>query len=295
MTPKHYETLIRALQESIQSAADPKVKTWFENYLKGEVQYYGVKTPQVRKIVQAWNKKHQLSSWEISAQIDLCKSLMKLPHAEEKFSATIYIQLFLLKKATTEQILETSEYFFTQGYFFDWSTADWYTVRVVAKVLERDISALPRITSWAKSNLVWKRRASIVALRSLSKQAKYLPQIEEVISKLIGDEERFVQTGIGWTLSDVSKKFPLEAQAIVEKYFTKLSLEVIDRHTKYMPKHMEYKKRKRAEKKKEGSLMKTRGNLIINVLGVLLLILPTVLFLVEDRQYWDFYTDIVCF
>ena len=69
--------------------------------------------------------------------------------------------------------------------------------------------------------------------------------IEETIAALVGERERFIQTGIGWVVSDMSKSHPDVAAALVERHFDDLSAEVVRRHTRYLPGHEGYKGRKR--------------------------------------------------
>ena len=73
----------------------------------------------------------------------------------------------------------------------------------------------------------------------------YHDLIEATIATLVEERERFIQTGIGWVVSDLSKVHPEIAGALVERHFDDLSAEVIRRHTKYLPDHAEYRARKR--------------------------------------------------
>ena len=98
---------------------------------------------------------------------------------------------------------------------------------------------------WKSAPFLWQKRASIIALRSLVKNSDYIATIAHTIDTLLPDDRRFIQTGIGWTISDLSKYFPEQSSHLVEKYLPQLSLEVINRHTKHLPKHQFYKQQKR--------------------------------------------------
>jgi|GEM_PF-2868490 len=237
--------IIQQLQNQLQQHANPKTKAWFDNYLKGAISYYGVKTPQVKTLVKQWYLKNHLQSLPIAEQVSLCQQLMQLPYAEEKFAAIIYMQQYLLQQMSSQQLLDLCEWVFKNNCIDDWSTADWFTIRVIANILTNDMQSLPTIQQWSQSKSLWQRRASIVAMRVLVKNEAYIEVIAQTIDVLVDDSQRFIQTGIGWTLSDLSKYFPKRAAAIVEQYFDLLSQEVINRHTKYLPNHSEYKKRKR--------------------------------------------------
>ncbi|MBC6415576.1 MAG: DNA alkylation repair protein [Bdellovibrionales bacterium] len=239
--------LIKELQNRFKQNADLQTKAWFENYLRGSISYYGIKTPEIKKIVTQWVKDNSIEKEDLKKQLLLAESLFSLPHAEEKLAGTLYIQYYLLKKLSSEKILKLAEKCFAKAYFFDWSTADWFTVRVLSPLVKTEEVCLKRMEEWTNSKNLWQRRASIVSLRPLVKEKKHVAQIKRTVSKLVKDSKRFIQTGIGWTLSDLSKHFPKEASLIIEKHFEKLSLEVIDRHTKYLAQHKNYKKRKRRQ------------------------------------------------
>lgn len=236
--------LIQQLQQQFRSHADQQTKAWFENYLKGQIRYYGLKMPQVHRFVKQWQQENQLSTLSVEAQLQLCQTLIQLPHAEEKFAGILYLQNQLIAMTETQRLLDLCEDLFQKACFFDWSTTDWFTVRVLASIIKKDPHSLARIRSWQQAESLWQRRASIVALRAVVHQEASIPLIQQTIATLVTDSARFIQTGIGWTLSDLSKKFP-NAAAIVEQHFEALSKEVIDRHTKYLPQHHDYKKRKR--------------------------------------------------
>lgn len=51
---------------------------------------------------------------------------------------------------------------------------------------------------------------------------------------LVREDQRFIQTAIGWLMSDMSKVFPDVAQSFFEEHLKYIHKEVILRHTKYL-------------------------------------------------------------
>ena len=102
-----------------------------------------------------------------------------------------------------------------------------------------------RIAGWRTADDLWQRRAAIVPFRVVARDESYHPLIETTVAALVGERARFIQTGIGWVVSDMSKAHPGVAAALVERHFDDLSAEVIRRHTRYLPDHERYKARKR--------------------------------------------------
>ena len=54
-----------SFQKELQKHKNKKTKIWFENYLKGVIEYYGVKTPNVRQILKKWYQKEQIADFSL--------------------------------------------------------------------------------------------------------------------------------------------------------------------------------------------------------------------------------------
>lgn len=239
--------LISDLQRRLDDAADMQTKQWFENYLKHAIRYRGIKTPKVARIVAEWRKLHGLQQLSEEEGLDLAVSLIRQEHAEDKFAGTLYIQKYLQKRVEADSLLTRVEDLFSCGAFFDWSTTDWFCVRVLGPAIVRHgQEAAERIAGWCGETNLWNRRASIVPFRAVVRDEAYHHLIKSTIAVLVKEQERFIQTGIGWVISDLSKVYPRVAEVLVERHFDDLLVEVIRRHTKYLPNHDSYKARKRS-------------------------------------------------
>lgn len=241
--------LIQILKNDLNQSSSEETKEWFENYLKGVIKYRGVKTPEVTKIVSRWAKEHKILDLDYLEQLDLATALIHSEYAEDKFSGTIFIQKFILapllkgskKDNKNKKALEASfllEYFDTviyqKGAFYDWSTNDWFVVRVLDPLLAANLNLSSVLSDWASRENLWQRRSAILAFRHAAKDTTIHEIIEKIIDKLVIEKERFIQTGIGWLISDLSKSHHDKAAALVEKYRGLLSKEVLKRHTKYL-------------------------------------------------------------
>ena len=248
--------LIADLQQRLNAIADPGTKAWFEDYLKHALPYRGVKTPVVARITTEWRGAHSLERLADREQLALAGSLIGRSHAEDKFAGILYIQKHLLRRVEAESILTLAEDLFARGAFVDWSTTDWFSVRVLGPLIKRHGSGTAqRIAGWHKADNLWQRRSSIVPFRAVVRQEEYHTVIEATIAALVGERERFIQTGIGWVVSDLSKAHPVRAASLVERHFDDLSTEVIRRHTRYLPEHARY----RAKKSAKATLSRHRG------------------------------------
>ena len=240
------QQLIQELISSFQQNCDLKTKQWFDNYLKGAIAYRGLKTPQVTSIVKDWYLTNRLDRYSLNEQLALCGELIAGDFAEDKFAGTIYIQKYLLKKLDYQFLLAEIDLWFKNGYFFDWSTTDWMCTRVLDPIIIKQYKDAAEIVArWRMSDNLWQKRASIVSFRHASGDRQYHSTIKKIIEHLVPDERRFIQTGIGWVLADMSKNYPTEAEAIFRKHLNYLDREVIVRHAKFLDCHKQLKQLKK--------------------------------------------------
>ena len=205
-----------------------------------------MKTPAVARIVADWRDAHELQLLAEDEQLDLARTLIGRPYAEDKFAGILYLQKHLARRLEPGLLLATAEGLFAAGAFFDWSTSDWFSVRVLGPLIARGgLPVAERIAGWRTAGDLWQRRAAIVPFRAVVRNETYHALIEETVAVLAKERERFIQTGIGWVVSDLSKSYPGKAAALVEGHFDDLSAEVVRRHTRYLPGHEVYRTRKR--------------------------------------------------
>lgn len=240
---------ISLLQNALGAQSNLQTKKWFENYLKGAIMYRGVKTQQISTTVQNWHKANSLDKLSAEAQLQLAVALIRQDFAEDKFAGILYMQKYLLNKLEFSTLASEFEGMFDEGCFFDWSTTDWFNVRVLSPLIALHGSkAVERYTSWYKSADLWQRRSSVVSLRACVQSDEYIPAIDRQITRLVKSDERFIQTGIGWLISDLAKANANEAEKIVQKHLDDLSVEVIRRHTKNLAQHKYYIEQKKLKK-----------------------------------------------
>ena len=240
------EAVIGDLQKRLDAVADAARKEWFEAYLKHVIGYRGVPMPEVVRTVSAWRKECGLNGLAKADQLDLAVSLIGCALAEDKFAGMVYIQKYLVRHVSADWILEAAEDLFARGAFCNWATSDGFSMRVLGPMIRRDGSGVAgRIAGWRTASDLWQRRGSIVPFRAVVDDPSYHPLIAQVIAALVKERERFIQTGIGWVVSDMAKVHPDTAVALVERHLDDLSVEVIRRHTRHVPDHERFREMKR--------------------------------------------------
>ena len=96
------------------------------------------------------------------------------------------------------------------------------------------------ISAWREANGVWQRRASVVAFVDVASMGDrnfqgFTEMVLDNCSHLLGSRERFVQTGVGWVLRELSRSDGGCVIAFVEANLGRFSREALKNATKYLP------------------------------------------------------------
>ncbi|MCZ6504153.1 MAG: DNA alkylation repair protein [Gammaproteobacteria bacterium] len=99
--------------------------------------------------------------------------------------------------------------------------------KIYAQVLEDNPEwILPTLKTWNRARSPWKRRQSIVGLiEYASKRKRILPfnKLIQFVTPLLGDNDYYVQKGIGWTLREIYNVYPAKTLSYIEANLLSLS------------------------------------------------------------------------
>lgn len=100
-----------------------------------------------------------------------------------------------------------------------WDQSDCLS-RIYSQLLEEVPElAVPVLKDWNKSSNPWKRRQSLVALLFYSRFRQVFPEEDLVFSLVearLGDEDYYVQKGLGWALREAYHVWPQHALAFLD-------------------------------------------------------------------------------
>jgi 3-methyladenine DNA glycosylase AlkD len=96
------------------------------------------------------------------------------------------------------------------------------------------------ISEWREANSVWQRRAFVIAFANLANKGdRNFPGFTEMVldngTHLLGSQERFVQTGVGWVLRELSNSDEERVIGFIEANLDRFSREALKNATKYLP------------------------------------------------------------
>jgi 3-methyladenine DNA glycosylase AlkD len=203
---------IKELQHSLEKKADTKTKNWWEKYLKHATPFRGVKMAEIRISLHKWFKDSEINEkYDKLQQIDICLEFISQKHSEDKLAGILFLQEILIPGNGLKPARDLPKFvqLFENEHINDWNICDWFCLKVLGPIVKKygKQSALI-ISEWKTANTIWQRRASVVAFVNLAKQGEgnFEGFIELILenSLIIKDQERFIQTGTGWVLRELS-------------------------------------------------------------------------------------------
>jgi 3-methyladenine DNA glycosylase AlkD len=238
------DALIDGLKSRLDARAMAATREWWAKYLKGDASFRGVRMGDVRIAMHAWCEEERLGEYlSVGQQKDLALMLIEEDHVEDKLAGVLFLQEILLPAGALDWRSDLPRFarLFDRGYIRDWNICDWFCVKVLGPLVERQGEACARaISEWREANSVWRRRASVVAFANLAKKGdRNFPGFTEMVldncTHLLESQERFAQTGVGWILRELSRWDDGLVSGFVEANLHRFSREALKNATKYLP------------------------------------------------------------
>src|SRR4028119_1032475 len=166
--------LIEKLQLRLSAHATAATRECWSRYLRGAASFRGVKMADVRKAVHAWFWEERLGEHlSVGQQKDLALMLLEENYSEDKLAGILSLQEILLPQGALGWRSDLPRFarLFDEGHICDWSTCDWFCVKVLGPLVKQQGEACARaISEWREANSLWQQRSSIVAFANLARQ-----------------------------------------------------------------------------------------------------------------------------
>lgn len=234
--------LLQDFQTRLQSHASDSTKDWWEKYLRGAASFRGVRMADVRSELGAWYADHHLHSRTPRSQAGIGVALIRATETEDKLGGILLFHEILIPggEPKWDALLPSFERLFEHGHLADWNAVDWFCVKVLGPLIERDGEPCGRaISEWRGGSTLWQRRASAVAFVNLAKREELFPGMRELVLQscavLISSPERFSQTGAGWVLRELSRSAPEPVLEFVLGHSGWMSREALRNAIKALP------------------------------------------------------------
>jgi 3-methyladenine DNA glycosylase AlkD len=234
---------IEVLQTQLQLRADPKTKAWWEGYLKHTIAFRGVKMADIRAALHEWIRHEGIGLLPTEQQKGLALDLIRLGYCEDKLAGILFLQEILLPADAIDWRADLPRFgdLFEQAHIYEWNTCDWFCVRVLGRLAEREgIECAHAISGWRSARTLWQRRAAAVAFVNLARRGEtnfpgFTDMLLATCAPLVASQERFAQTGAGWVLRELSLADPERVAGFVEDHVREFSREGLSYSTEKLP------------------------------------------------------------
>ena len=234
--------LVAEVAARLAARANDRTGAWWDRYLKGAIEFRGVPMGEVRTVVHDLWRERELDRLSRDERRRVVLELFAQPHAEDKLAAILLLAELMLDELGAADVDFLAQPF-ERGSVADWSTCDWYCVKVVGRVIERaddPRAAAEAVAEWCRAPTLWQRRAAAVSfVRPARSGDAALPGLTELVLQVCAvnarDPERFSQTSVGWVLRELSHTAPAEVAAFVDAHADMLSREARHMATAKLP------------------------------------------------------------
>ena len=220
MAPRNSVKLIAKVASRLREHADPEKAPQMRAYMKSEMPYLGVQTPQRRALCKEVFTELPLPSFE-EWQRTILRMWREASFREERYAAIDLASYSGYKEYQRMKALPMYEEMITTGAWWDY--VDGVATGPVAEILRRSPTGMSRrMRAWSKSENIWKRRTSIICQLGF-KDRTDLSLLYDCIEPSTGEKEFFLRKGIGWALREYAKTGPLEVVRYVTEHKDRLS------------------------------------------------------------------------
>lgn len=217
--PREARPLAEAIRKELRARADPERAKGAQAYMKSAMPFYGVRVPEVRRLVHGLCKEYPLSSY--AAWKDTVREFFLTARFREERYAALGISGFpRYREYHTTRALSLYQKLIVTGAW--WDLVD-ESASHVGWILQRSpVPTSRRLKTWSYSRDLWLRRTSIICQVGF-REATDLDLLYACIEPSLGSSEFFLQKGIGWALREVAWFAPKEAMRYVKQHREQLS------------------------------------------------------------------------
>lgn len=222
------------LKRRLGREATDKARAFWTRYLRGSAKFRGVTMAKVRACTHRWWTEHELGTHPATVGKRIALALIEQTMTEDKLAGIIVLHEILGDQLRSTDLPSFGR-LFTRGHLADWNVVDWFSVKVLATLVDRApgdtrTEVAHAIGQWRTADTVWQRRASCVAFAKIAMQGEgAFPGFCDLVFKICGtvvwSHQRFDQTAVGWVLRELSRAEPRRVETFFRRYALLMSKE----------------------------------------------------------------------
>lgn len=190
---------VSELNNLFMEHADANYASSMKKYMKGQFEYYGIRSPLRKELGKTFVHRHGIPDVEQFEEVIF--DLWKVPQREAQ-----YFAMELAGKLAREaEMCRVDLYEYMASDKSWWDTIDYIASNLVGVHFKKFPDAiLPYTQGWMESGNMWLQRICIL-FQLKYKQSTDLELLTEFIDQLEGSKEFFINKAIGWILREYSK------------------------------------------------------------------------------------------
>ncbi|POZ88612.1 MULTISPECIES: DNA alkylation repair protein [Petrotoga] len=202
---------IAKIRQAFMEKSNPENAKKQIEYMKGNFDFFGIKAQTRRKVTQEFMRKAERPDYD---DIDVViRKLWKLPEREYQYFALELLEKY--KKGFEEDIISLFEYMITNKSW--WDTVDFISKKLVGEFFKMFPELRDEyISKWMDSDDIWLQRTCLLFQLGY-KENTDLKLLFNLIERLQGKDEFFIQKAIGWSLREYSKIEPKKIKEFIQK------------------------------------------------------------------------------
>lgn len=196
------DAFIQILEAEFIEKQNQEIAIQQKAYLRGQFEFYGLKSPERRAIQKPFLVKKYLPKKE-----NLRALVISLWGKRQRdFQYVSQELVFKYNKEFSVEDISLFEYMITHKSW--WDTVDFIAVKLVGTYFKMyPEQKCVYVEKWLKSNNIWLQRSALLF------QLKYKNEIDvellsDAVCKLLGSKEFFINKAIGWVLREYSRTNP---------------------------------------------------------------------------------------
>jgi len=214
------QALIDDLRTTLAAHADARNAAPMQAYMKSALPFFGIKTPERRRMLREVCRRHPIRS--IAELAQAMQALWRgATHREERYCAIELARTGGNAKWMDLKLLPIFERFIVEGAW--WDFCDDISGGAIAELLRRYPKDMkPVLGRWSNGRDLWLRRAAFLCQRGFRAETD-ARLLYECLLPSIDSDEFFLRKGIGWALRERAYTAPDEVRAFCRSHADRLS------------------------------------------------------------------------
>lgn len=204
--------IIQSIIKELKAEAETKYKDAQQWFFKEDIDLYGVRVGEVRRIGRKYFK--GVEPRDKKAVFDLGEELLKLEKQETRIIAFQWA-------SGVKKEFEPGDFKMFEGwlkkYVSNWASCDGLCTGPLGELLTQYPELIRKTVPWRKSKNRWVRRGAAVCLIKPVKKKQNLKDVLAAADALLLDQNDMVQKGYGWMLKEASNVYRKEVFDFVMK------------------------------------------------------------------------------